>query len=89
MRIQHSKSFKTLTIRIFKTVTCMGGGDINDNNIRHNITVDIKVVLFSLTNAVVILILLISFEIHLYCALLHLLVMYVAVLSICYHQRCR
>ena len=33
----------------------MGGGDINDNNFLLNITVDIKVVLFSLTHAVLIL----------------------------------
>ena len=32
--------------------SCMGGGDINDNNVLLNITVDIKVALFSLTHAV-------------------------------------
>ena len=36
----------------FLMVCGMGGGDINDNNFLLNITVDIKVVLFSLTHAV-------------------------------------
>ena len=35
-------------------VSCMGGGDINDKNFLLNITVDVKVVLFSLTHAVLI-----------------------------------
>ena len=35
-------------------VSCMGGGDINDKNVLLNITVDVKVVLFSLTHAVLI-----------------------------------
>ena len=48
-----------------------GWGDINDNL---NITLDIKVVLFSLTHAVVILMLLI-------CALLHFLVRYVLMIN--------
>ena len=49
----------------------MGGGDINDNNFLLNITVDIKVVLFSLTHAVLILTWFVNFKINMYYALLH------------------
>ena len=53
-------------------VCCMGGGDINDNNFLLNITVDIKVVLFSLTHAVLILTWFVNFKTHImYYALLH------------------
>ena len=42
--------------RVQLLIVCgMGVGDINDNNFLLNITVDIKVVLFSLTHAVLIL----------------------------------
>ena len=51
----------------------MGGGDINDNNFLLNITVDIKVLLFSLTHAVLILTWFINFKINMYYALLHIL----------------
>ena len=49
----------------------MGGGDINDNNFLLNITVDIKVVLFSLTHAGFILTCFVNFKINMYYALLH------------------
>ena len=54
-------------------VCCMGGGDINDNNFLLKITVDIKVVLFSLTHAVLILSWFVYFKINVYYALLHIL----------------
>ena len=50
---------------------CMGGGDIYDNNFLLNITVDIKVVFFSLAHAVLILTWFVNFKINMYCALLH------------------
>ena len=49
----------------------MDGGDIKDNNFLLNMTVDIKVVLFSLTHAVLILTWFVNFKINMYCALLH------------------
>ena len=52
-------------------VCCQGWCDINDNNFLLNITVDIKVVLFSLTHAVLILTWFVYFEINMYYALLH------------------
>ena len=47
-------------------VCCMGGGDINDNKFQLNITVDIKVVLFSLTHAVLILTWFVNLKIKMY-----------------------
>ena len=49
----------------------MGGGDINDNYFLLKITVVIKVVLCSLTHAVLILTWFVSFIINMYYALLH------------------
>ena len=49
----------------------MGGVDINENSFLLNITVDIKVVLFSLTHAVLIVTWFVNLKINIDYALLH------------------
>ena len=51
----------------------MGGGDINDNNVLLDFTVDIKVILFSLTHAVLSLTWFVNCLHNMYFAVLYLL----------------
>ena len=69
--ISHGMYTRSMRCVQLLMVCGMGGGHINDNNFLLNITVDIKVVLFSLTHAGLILTWFVNFKINMYNALLH------------------
>ena len=64
--ILHGMYTSSMTRVQLLIVCCQGWGDINDNDFLLDITVDIKVVLFSLTHAVLILTWFVNFKINMY-----------------------